>query len=138
METIWPVRCIGCGKLLATKHLQYKELISQGKTPSEAMTLLGFHLACCRMRIMSPQHLAPGLVVSSRHIERTLAGTDNLMVAPSKSHIMPGVLSAMQSNTPITLQSPKLPPLSSISKPSPTDPYPQPKRVEKIHKFKAI
>ena len=48
------IRCIGCGKVLATKWNRYKELLGKGTSPEKAMKEIGLTRYCCKMWIQSP------------------------------------------------------------------------------------
>lgn len=65
-NTILPVRCISCGKILATLRLQnqYDYLLDQGFSPEEALDQLGINKYCCRTRILSPQVLPLGSYIN--------------------------------------------------------------------------
>jgi len=45
---IFPVRCFSCGKPIGHLWFKYKELISSGKSPKEALDELEVERPCCR------------------------------------------------------------------------------------------
>ncbi len=45
---IIPVRCFSCGSVIAHKWEEYKQLVADGKTDSEAMDAVGLKRYCCR------------------------------------------------------------------------------------------
>lgn len=50
---IIPVRCMTCGKPLAHLWDKFRDLVSKGKTPDEAMNELGIERFCCRSLFLS-------------------------------------------------------------------------------------
>ena len=54
MEEMQHVSCFGCGKILANKWNTYKNLLSQGEKPKDALTKIGLERYCCRLRMMNP------------------------------------------------------------------------------------
>lgn len=50
---IIPVRCYTCGKVTGNKWEPYQKMISEGKTPCEALANLGLKRYCCRRIILT-------------------------------------------------------------------------------------
>ena len=48
------MRCIGCGKVLASKWDKYQKLLSDGVSPEKAMTEVGLTRYCCKIWMQSP------------------------------------------------------------------------------------
>ena len=48
-----PVRCFTCGKVISNLYLDFKEKLTEGKTPSDAMDELGMDRYCCRRMFTS-------------------------------------------------------------------------------------
>lgn len=72
LTSIWVVRCYACGGPIAPARDQYEKLLAslmeseeaREKGPIEtALDQLGFRRTCCRMYIICPGQLAPGLYV---------------------------------------------------------------------------
>ena len=47
---IIPVRCFSCGSVIAHKWEEYKQLVADGKTESEAMDAVGLKRYCSRSK----------------------------------------------------------------------------------------
>ena len=45
---IIPVRCFSCGAVIAHKWEEYKQMVADGKSESEAMDDVGLKRYCCR------------------------------------------------------------------------------------------
>lgn len=58
METLFPVRCYTCGKVLGSKQIPYENLIREGYHPKQAMDALGIKRICCRAYTMCPIQIA--------------------------------------------------------------------------------
>jgi DNA-directed RNA polymerase subunit N (RpoN/RPB10) len=54
MEELPHIRCITCGKEIASKWEVYNRLLEQGVPIKEALDRLGLHRYCCRIRMMNP------------------------------------------------------------------------------------
>lgn len=50
---ICPVRCFSCGQVVADKFEKYVELLSEGKTPEQALDQLGVKKYCCRRMLLT-------------------------------------------------------------------------------------
>ena len=50
---ICPVRCFSCGQVVADKYEKYVELLSEGKTPEQALDQLGVKKYCCRRMLLT-------------------------------------------------------------------------------------
>jgi DNA-directed RNA polymerase subunit N (RpoN/RPB10) len=50
---ICPVRCFSCGQVVADKYEAYKKLIDDGKSPEQALDLLGVKKYCCRRMLLT-------------------------------------------------------------------------------------
>jgi len=48
-----PVRCFTCGKPIAHLWAKYKELVSKGVKPAEALDKIGLTRYCCRAIMIS-------------------------------------------------------------------------------------
>lgn len=49
---IIPVRCFTCGKVIADKYHQYRQLLEE-YSEAEALTALGFERYCCRRMLLT-------------------------------------------------------------------------------------
>ncbi|HDN02142.1 MAG: DNA-directed RNA polymerase subunit N [Thermoproteota archaeon] len=45
---MFPVRCYTCGAVIGDKYEKYTKLVKEGKTPGEALDILGINRYCCR------------------------------------------------------------------------------------------
>ena len=51
---IIPVRCFTCGKVTGNKWERYQQLLDKdGKTPGEALDILGLKRYCCRRILLT-------------------------------------------------------------------------------------
>lgn len=53
MESLLPVRCYTCGKVIGDKGRAFDTLIERGKTPEQALDVLGLKRYCCRKFFIS-------------------------------------------------------------------------------------
>lgn len=49
----FPVRCFTCGRPIAQDYENYKKLLKEGKSPAEALDILGIKRYCCRRMFIS-------------------------------------------------------------------------------------
>jgi DNA-directed RNA polymerase I, II, and III subunit RPABC5 len=59
---IIPVRCFSCGKVIAHRWEEFKELVQEGKDMGEALDQLGFQRYCCRRMLISHVELIDRLI----------------------------------------------------------------------------
>lgn len=62
---IIPIRCFSCNKVIGNKWEPYQKLLSDGKTPKEAMDKLSITRYCCRRMILSHVDIIDRLIASS-------------------------------------------------------------------------
>jgi DNA-directed RNA polymerase subunit N (RpoN/RPB10) len=55
-----PIRCYTCNKVLGRFQTKYENLLHIGKTPGQAMDILGITNTCCRMNVLSPSVIPVG------------------------------------------------------------------------------
>ena len=60
-RTIFRAECPSCGNILGDKETSYRNLLSRGYTPEEAMNELGIKNFCCRSRVMCPVVIPRGV-----------------------------------------------------------------------------
>jgi len=48
-----PIRCFTCGKVIGNKWEEYQNMISEKKSPGEALNKIGLKRICCRRMILS-------------------------------------------------------------------------------------
>ncbi len=60
LQTLFPVRCYTCGKVIGQYQIFYEEQIKAGRTPKEIMDQLGVTRYCCRMNMLNPAILPMG------------------------------------------------------------------------------
>jgi DNA-directed RNA polymerase I, II, and III subunit RPABC5 len=54
MNTILPVRCYTCGKVLGNLGDRYDKLLDEGMSTEDALDELGLIRYCCRMNVFNP------------------------------------------------------------------------------------
>lgn len=59
---ILPIRCYTCGKLTGNKWQPYQDMISDGKTPGEALDKLGLKRICCRRLLLGHVELIDNIL----------------------------------------------------------------------------
>lgn len=105
-EELIHVRCITCNKVIADKWIQYKDLLSEGKSIKEALNTVGLTRPCCRMRMMNPFKVVTRVdsQIDSTSQEKLMEGSfAKLSVATKKEGPSKGALSAMQDITEFTI-----------------------------------
>ena len=50
---IIPVRCFTCGKVIGNKYDTYLELVAEGTTEGDALSMLGLSRYCCRRMLLT-------------------------------------------------------------------------------------
>jgi DNA-directed RNA polymerase subunit N len=48
-----PVRCFGCGKVIANKWLSYKKMVISGRSEAAALDEVGLIRSCCRVMFIT-------------------------------------------------------------------------------------
>lgn len=103
-EELIHVRCISCGKVLANKWKDYKNMISQGLSPEKAMTNLGLTRYCCRMGMTNPFKMPMKQNQEGDAHNQLVDLTVNIPTTVTAS--VPGALDAMQDQDPMQLLTP--------------------------------
>ena len=62
-----PIRCFSCGKPLGKEYEKYKELVEQGKKPSEALDELGIKRYCCRRMLFTQVDVAEQVILYEKY-----------------------------------------------------------------------
>lgn len=62
-----PIRCFSCGKPLGEEYEKYKELVKQGKKPSEALTELGVKRYCCKRMLFTQVDVAEQVILYEKY-----------------------------------------------------------------------
>lgn len=70
-QFVWQVRCYACGGILAPARDSYEAMLAEGIDPEECLDRLGYRRTCCRMYILYPGQLAPGLFVKGGATRQT-------------------------------------------------------------------
>ncbi len=60
---IIPIRCFSCGKLIATKWVQYSELVANDVTVAQALDRVGLTRVCCRRMFISHVELIDDILL---------------------------------------------------------------------------
>lgn len=53
----FPIRCFSCGAVIGHLYAKYIEIVRSGKSPKEALDLLGIHRYCCRRMFITHKSL---------------------------------------------------------------------------------
>ena len=64
-NAIGPVRCFTCNKVMGNKYDQYQTLLTEGKTPIDALNELKLVRYCCRRMIFTNVDLTDMLIAYS-------------------------------------------------------------------------
>ena len=71
-DTLFPVRCFTCGKVIGHFQLTYEGMIEDGYTPKQVMDALGIKRECCRGNVLNPIQLPPNFVTKIEGYESYL------------------------------------------------------------------